>query len=164
MVLRRVLKEEVWPGEGGNQVGTAVDRAITILQHQPGKRVIVVVGDDRPESCELEDPCVRDDRARSRALEEEVVIHGVRIGTRPTQITAYPVERMADVTGGGYMRLDERAGLESTMKAVAEELRHEYLIGFKPNIRDNRSHAVTVQVTRPGLVTRARRTFRLEGK
>jgi hypothetical protein len=36
------------------------------------------------------------------------------------------------------------------MTQVAEELRHEYLLGFTPPVADGREHSVKVEVARPG--------------
>ena len=46
------------------------------------------------------------------------------------------------------------------MARIAEELRHQYLIGFTPRAFDGRIHELEVRVTGPGLKATARNSYR----
>jgi len=156
-ILQRVLREEVWPGHGANLVGNAVEAALAALPRDKGQRALVIVGNDSAQSCGVM-PCLDDGASRRHAAEQGVVVYGivVRETQLPLQIPGYPVERMANATGGGYFRIDSADHVASEMSRVTEELRHEYLLGFTPAIADHRSHAVTVRVAERGVRTVAR--------
>ncbi|HZL92734.1 MAG TPA: hypothetical protein VFB99_03785, partial [Vicinamibacterales bacterium] len=66
----------------------------------------------------------------------------------PAQIGAFPVAKLSNATGGGYMVVPHDVDLRALMKQVAEELRHEYLLGFTPAVADNHEHTVKVEVGR----------------
>ena len=52
--------------------------------------------------------------------------------------------------------------LSETFGRVAEELRHQYLLGYYPDKSklDGEVHLIRVDVTSPGAVVRARRSYR----
>ena len=49
------------------------------------------------------------------------------------------------------------------VQQVADELRHQYLIGFAPAALDGKLHKVEVRVTRPGMRVKARRNYLAAG-
>ena len=61
--------------------------------------------------------------------------------------------------GGGYFELHGTDDLGSTFARVADELHHQYLLAFKPDKLDGRTHNLEVRVRQPGLTIRARRTY-----
>ena len=69
------------------------------------------------------------------------------------------IQRVAEDSGGGYLVLPSTGDPAIAMARVAEELRHQYLLGFVPRASDGRTHRVDVQITRPGLTARARHTY-----
>ncbi len=153
-VLERVLDEEVWPGVGPhNQIGRAVAEALSLLRTSRRKPALVIVGSDWPEYCGAVN-C----STHRIALGSDVVIYGVVARNRepPFQFPAYPVERFADRTGGGYLHLTGNEDLGRTMREVLEELRHEYLLGFTPPVNDGKRHAISVRLSRKGLRARVR--------
>ena len=66
---------------------------------------------------------------------------------------------IATETGGGHFALPQGADLTATFAKVADELRHQYLIGFAPATLDGKLHKVEVRVTRPGTRVKARRNY-----
>jgi hypothetical protein len=77
--LHRVLTEELWPG-WGYPLGTVVDRAISALAAERGKRVVVVITSDPRESCIwMGVACVAGRPARRRAIEEDVMVYGLSL-------------------------------------------------------------------------------------
>ena len=67
--------------------------------------------------------------------------------------------RIATETGGGYFELTNTNDLRSTFKRVAEELHHQYLLGFAPTVLDGKTHRIEVRVKNAELTVRARKTY-----
>jgi Ca-activated chloride channel homolog len=73
------------------------------------------------------------------------------------------LQQLAEMSGGVLERADRLGDLKSALGKIAEELRHQYLLGYYPTNRqkDDRSRKISVRVTRPGLLVRARPAYRL---
>lgn len=73
------------------------------------------------------------------------------------------LQQLGDMSGGIVERADRLGDLKSALGRIAEELRHQYLLGYYPSNRqkDDRARKITVRVTRPGLIVRARPAYRL---
>jgi hypothetical protein len=69
------------------------------------------------------------------------------------------LERLADDTGGGHIELKRNADLAAAFARVADELHHQYLIGFTPVALDGNLHRLDVRLTKAGLTSRARKTY-----
>ena len=67
--------------------------------------------------------------------------------------------RIALETGGGYFELTNTDDLASTFRRVAEELHHQYLLGFAPTVLDGKTHRIDVRATGPDLTVRARKSY-----
>jgi VWFA-related protein len=67
--------------------------------------------------------------------------------------------KIATATGGGYFELTSTSDLASTFARVAEELHHQYALGFTPTKLDGKMHALDVRVAQPGLTARARKSY-----
>jgi len=63
---------------------------------------------------------------------------------------------LTEYGGGGYFELRKSADLARTFARVAEELHHQYLLGFVAPSHDGVLHRVHVSTRRPGLNVRAR--------
>lgn len=72
------------------------------------------------------------------------------------------LQQLADMSGGIVERADQLGDLKSALGRIAEELRHQYLLAYYPSNRqkDDRTRKITVRVTRPGAVVRARPAYR----
>src|SRR5262245_34063013 len=81
---------------------------------------------------------------------------------RPRQMSDKPdngLPKIAEATGGGYFELTSTANLASTFKRVADELHHQYALGFTPTVLDGKMHTLQVRVAPPGMTVRARRSY-----
>jgi Ca-activated chloride channel family protein len=67
--------------------------------------------------------------------------------------------KIAAATGGGYFELMSAKNLASTFSRVAEELHHQYALGFTPEKLDGKMHDITVHLSRPDLTARARKRY-----
>src|SRR5947207_7069060 len=83
-------------------------------------------------------------------------------GGRPFVADDKPDEglpRIAAATGGGYFELTSTSDLAATFKRVADELHHQYALGFTPQTLDGRMHSLAVRVAQSGATVRARRSY-----
>ena len=67
--------------------------------------------------------------------------------------------KIAAESGGGYFELDTAENLTSAFTRVADELHHQYALGFSPQALDGKTHKIDVRVKQPGLTVRARKSY-----
>jgi VWFA-related protein len=67
--------------------------------------------------------------------------------------------KIAAATGGGYFELTSTDDLVKTFTRVADELHHQYALGFTPTTLDGKMHKLEVRVAETGLTARARRSY-----
>jgi len=185
--LRRVLNEELWPG-GPTPLWRALLAAMTSLEGESGRRVVLVLtdGDDsdgyqvsRPTAADVERRSVRDgfmvyaigmERSQKTATlawygeggmetSRQVLPAGLALGGLGDEIV-----RVVEETGGGHFELQSDADLGDTFARVADELRHQYLLGFAPEALDGKVHTLEVQVKVPGCRARARTSYVAQGE
>jgi Ca-activated chloride channel family protein len=139
----------------------ALDQSLDRLAPIEGRRVIVVLTDG-------EDTASKRGRGDvlGRATTDEVMIYGIglesnyfdgvrRVRTNPDRV----VRNLAEETGGGYFFLKETADLNTTFTRIAQELHSQYVLGFTPAVLDGKIHKLTVNVKRPGMKARARKSY-----
>lgn len=70
------------------------------------------------------------------------------------------LEKLAEVSAGRYYSGDA-SDLRKTFNLIAEELRHQYRLGFYPDNSkiDGNRHTLRVEVTAPDAIVRARRSY-----
>ena len=66
--------------------------------------------------------------------------------------------KIAAETGGGYFELTSADDLSATFARVAEELHHQYVLGFTPIVLDGKTHKLEVRV-KGGNIARARKSY-----
>jgi hypothetical protein len=62
-------------------------------------------------------------------------------------------------SGGGFYEVKPADDPAKTMARVAEELHHQYWIGFQPQVLDGKAHKLTVEVKKPAMTVRSRRAY-----
>jgi len=67
--------------------------------------------------------------------------------------------KIAAATGGGYFELTSTDDLAKTFTRVADELHHQYVLGFTPSTLDGKMHKVDVRVAATADTVRARRSY-----
>ena len=81
-------------------------------------------------------------------------------GRRPTvEKPDEGLPKIAAATGGGYFELTSTADLTTTFARVADELHHQYVLGFAPAALDGKMHKLDMRVKRPGMSARARKSY-----
>ena len=73
------------------------------------------------------------------------------------------LQQLANMSGGIVERADKLGDLKSALGRIAEELRHQYLIGYYPTNKrkDDKARKIGVRVTRQNVIVRARPAYRL---
>ena len=70
--------------------------------------------------------------------------------------------KIAAATGGGYFELTSTNDLGATFAKVADELHHQYALGFTPEKLDGKMHALEVRLggdAATGRTVRARKSY-----
>ncbi|MEX2270921.1 MAG: VWA domain-containing protein [Vicinamibacterales bacterium] len=136
---------------GTTSLHDAVLDAVDRLQPSSGRRALIVLsdGDDRYSEASA-------DEVVQRARRSDVMIYPVALGRRMPVLFTH----LATVTGGRAFHERSTRRLPETLRAIAQELRRQYLIGYTParpfvpgaaGWRD-----IDVRATRPGVTVRAR--------
>jgi Ca-activated chloride channel family protein len=138
----------------------AVDASLDELRNIQGRRVVLVFTDG-------EDTFSKTGMGRvlDRARAEEVMIYAIglesnffngvqRVRTRPDR----GLKRLAEETGGGYFELKQTDELGATFSRVAQELHSQYSLAFAP-ATDGKVHKLDVIVKKPGMTSRARKSY-----
>ena len=179
-ILRTQLQER-----GPTPLWNAINVGITALLHEEGRRVILVFtdGSDFPMNFRTNNSTLKD--VIKRADEENVMVYAIGFAgqmapmfgargtysgstgrgmpamTPPVMPVGKPdagLATLAGETGGGYFEVTKMTDLAASFKRVADELHHQYVIGFAPTLLDGKTHHLVVKV-KSGLAVRARRTY-----
>jgi Ca-activated chloride channel homolog len=166
------------PVTGPTPLWNALDEAIAAVRSREGRKVVLVFSDggDAPSNFRFDNRSIMD--VMRNAQRDDVMVYaiglqttllrgpsagrggigsmtGAMTSTRPDPGLA----RVAEDTGGGYFELTRADDLAQTFAAVAEELHHQYALGFEPPRLDDRMHKLDVRVNQRGLQVRARKEY-----
>ncbi len=166
-ILARILDEELWPG-GATPLWRASTVAMNSLADEQGRRVLLFLTDGNDSGGDYNcaplvrnpkgsiGPCPSRTDVRRQALVGEFMFYA--IGLEGEGLDNGLVD-IADETGGGRFELQNNADLDATFERVADELHHQYLLGFNPVVFDGKTHTLDVRVARSGMTTRARKSY-----
>lgn len=169
--LTRIVRMDLQnDGDGPTPLWNAIAAAIGGLLNQQGRRVVLVFtdGDDNPANGRSDNASLAD--VMERAQRENVMIYAVGLAsTLPPRTGASKatnrqgpdpaLPRLAAETGGGYFELTRAEDLASAFTRVADELHHQYALGFEPAALDDTVHKLDVRVKQSGATTRARKGY-----
>jgi Ca-activated chloride channel family protein len=148
---------DLLPRDPGSPVWMALDRAVTTLQPETNRRVIVIYTDGRNEDLrQFRALRVSESRVRERIEAEGVMMYA--IGFRGVPLGG-AIRTMARRSGGRATDLGPGDDLAAALTAVADELHHQYLLGFTPVKFDGNTHRLAVRVRTPELTVRAREVY-----
>jgi Ca-activated chloride channel homolog len=129
----------------------AIIESIDAIQEAKGRRALVLLSDGSDRYSKASASAALD-----RARRSDVMVYPVAFGrSRPTLFV-----ELASLTGGRSFQPRDAAALNTTMRTIANELRHQYLLGYTPSrpivSGEEQWRAITVRVNRPGVTVRAR--------
>jgi Ca-activated chloride channel family protein len=173
--LLRILQSDQ-PVTGPTPLWNAIEQAIAAVKEREGRKVVLVFSDggDAPANFTVNNSSIMD--VMRDAQQDDVMVYAiglqttVLLGRNPrggmgamgsmTSVRPDPgLARIADETGGGYFELTRAEDLSTTFAGVADELHHQYALGFEPPRLDDRIHKLEVRVTQPKLKVRARKEY-----
>jgi Ca-activated chloride channel family protein len=129
----------------------AIIEAIDAIQAAKGRRALVLLsdGNDRYSKASSND-------ALERARRSDVMIYPVALGRARPPLFA----ELASLTGGRSFQPKDSPQANEIMRTIADELRHQYLLGYTPSrpivAGDRQWRSITVRLGRPDLTVRAR--------
>jgi Ca-activated chloride channel family protein len=166
-ILRNELQEA-----GPTPLWNAVDVAMTALLHQEGRRVVLVFTDGADAPARRGGTNISRNDVLERAREEDVMVYGIGLTgrgpggggrrggrSRTTQEPDEGLIELAAESGGGYFAIRSADNLAETFARVAEELHHQYSIGFTPAKLDGKTHDLEVRLKQDGMTARARQSY-----
>ena len=168
------LPSDIAPG-APTPLWTAIDQAIDVLDQVDGRKVVLVMSDSKDSGPRFGQKWVSQLDVADRAAREDVMIYGIGVESRSGQpfgaggnmmgalVANLPDPGLGTValdTGGGYFELRPRDDLGEAFARVADELHHQYLLGFAPPARDGKMHKIEVKLEGKGLKPRARKSYR----
>ena len=129
----------------------AAVKAVDAIQAARGRRALVLLSDGVDRDSETSAAQLVD-AVRHR----DVLVYPVAVGAPRPPIFA----ELATATGGRSVAAESASALDAAVRAIAHDLRSQYLIGYArpPGAAGSKPswHAIDVRVTRPGLQVRAR--------
>ena len=136
---------------GTTGLSDAIVLSIDAIQPAKGRRAMVLLSDGRDRYS-----TIGESDALARARRSDVMIYAVAIGVPQSPFFA----QLATLTGGRSFFPRDAAQVDTTMRTIANELRHQYLLGYSPSrpiaAGANEWRSITVRVTRPNVTVRAR--------
>ena len=137
----------------GTALWDAINAGMSVLEGEPGRRVVLALTDGDDNSSETGAEAVT-----AQAIRDGLMIYA--IGVRGAQgRLGRTLSSLSRETGGWFFELKPDDNLETTFARVADELHAQYLLGFRIDSLDGRVHQLSVKVKRRGAVARARRSY-----
>jgi VWFA-related protein len=160
--IERVLLEEIWIG-GGSPVWQAMTAALVSLTNEPRRKAVVVLTNGI-DTGRLPGFSGRRGDVAEYADRLDAALYAIRVGPRQSARPMTPeLKKLTVATGGGFVEVDVSPELDGVFRQVANELRHQYLIGFPYPEADGLEHTVELSTARPGLKVRFKDTFLAAG-
>jgi Ca-activated chloride channel family protein len=153
----RILHEDI---QFGNPtfLWDAIDRSMTALASEPGRRVVLIFTDGDDQTSVATDF----KSVLNRALNEDFMVYAVGLRSQILGTVTRPdhhLRELAAETGGGYFELTHTADLNTTFTRVADELHRQYVLGFSQPTLDGKIHKIEVKVKVDGMTARARKSY-----
>jgi Ca-activated chloride channel homolog len=139
---------------GSTSLHDAIVAALDAIQDAKGRRALLLLsdGDDRFSKATASD-------VLSRARRTDALTYPIAMGRARPPLFA----ELAALTGGRSFHVREPKQLDETLRGIARELRHQYLLGYSPKQASvagpetkDEWRSISVTVNRPGVRVRAR--------
>jgi VWFA-related protein len=144
----------------GTALWPAIDEGLKELNRIDGRKVMLVFsdGENNVGKYNITIP--------ARAVADDVMVYAITLKTeyegirgRTKSVLDPGLPKLAEATGGGYTELTNTDDLAATFARVADELHHQYTLGFEAPVLDGKAHSITIQVKGEGYSVRARRSY-----
>jgi len=186
--LLTLVRETDLPPGTGSPIWTAIDRSITALREERGRRVVLLFTDgiNNPSPGQVVTD-LKDIIWRARFNDVMVYAIGFTDSGERGPYFALPgrnprgvggsygwggngssaeekearksLQELASQTGGGFFEMNGLDRLGQVFARVAEELHRQYWIGIKATTLDDTMHKLEVSVSRRDLTVRARKSY-----
>ena len=164
-LLLQVLRQGLGDA-GASPVWLSVDQSITALYGLEGRRVILLMSDgqdapaDNQRQTSFKEVVERLRRANVMVYAIGFSPSEYRDGRTRFERPSENLRKMAEISGGGYFEMGgDTADMTKHFMRVAEELHHQYWLGFEPPKRDGKVHEIQVRIKRQGMNARARQSY-----
>jgi VWFA-related protein len=140
-------------GDGGSKLFDVVDMVSTQqLRQLPGRKAIIALTDGQDEGSE---------RTLKEAVRSALAADAILFGIDPKDQAGVGMDILKELssqTGGSAFHIDKHTTLDAALRAIEEQLRNQYAIGYAPpeNSKKGTFHKVEVRVNKPGLTVRVR--------
>jgi Ca-activated chloride channel homolog len=152
-LMAALAKMRTDEGSNGTKLYDAVDFTYQLLKRIRGRKAIILFtdGDDTWSKATLSGT-LRD------ATELDALVYSIHYGDSPS--AAY-LSSLAEKTGGRFYQADDIEMVKQAFIAVAEELRHQYSIGYYPkkSARRGDEREIKIKVDRPHVGIRTRKSY-----
>jgi Ca-activated chloride channel family protein len=165
-------------GAGPAPLWNAASAAIDALAAQPGRRVLLIVSENRDEpgtgggatlvvvyAIGLSAPPARGALSPMSASQQgrgRPPSSSTESGGKPPNAVGMPdpgLKSLTTETGGDYFDFESGISVPASFEFIADELHHQYALGFTATVLDGKTHTLDVRVKRPGLTVKARKTY-----
>jgi len=122
------------------------------LLHLPGRKAIIALTDGEDDGSE---------RTLKEAVRSTLAADAIFFGIDPKDQAGVGMDilkELASQTGGSAFHIDKHTTLDAALRAIEEQLRNQYAIGYAPpeNSKKGTFHKVEVRVNKPGFTVRVR--------
>jgi VWFA-related protein len=153
----RAKLEAIRPS-GGTALFDAIDAALPLFESRQHPRAAILLVSDGADTASDTTPT----ELKQRLVRSDVFLYAIGIDSldakNSTRINPYTLNELTS-QGGGYTEIIRSAAeLGPATERIADELNHQYMIGYTPKTRaDGKYHTVRVRVTNDTYKVRARR-------
>ena len=153
----RVKLDDLRPS-GGTALYDAIDAVLPLFESRQHPRAALLLVSDGADTASDTTPTA----LKQKLVRSDVFLYAIGIDSldarNSTRINPFTLQDLTS-QGGGYTEIiRSTAELGPATERIAEELNHQYLIGYTPLTRaDGRYHSVRVRVTNDSYRVRARR-------
>lgn len=153
----RAKLDEIRPS-GGTALYDAIDVSLPLFESRMHPRAAILLVSDGADTASDTTPTA----LKHKLVRSDVFLYAIGIDTldarNSTRINPFTLNELTS-QGGGYTEvIRATAELGPATQRIAEELNHQYMIGYSPAARgDGTLHTVRVKVSNPTYKVRARR-------
>ena len=143
---------------GGTAMYDAIDVALPLFESRQHPRAAILLVSDGADTASDVTPTV----LKQKLVRSDVFLYAIGINSldarNSTRINPFTLSELTS-QGGGYTEIIASAAeLGPATERIAEELNHQYMIGYTPATRGNgKYHSIRVRVTNDSYRVRARR-------